>query len=81
MIKQLASKDLEDYLKKNPNGYCPDLSTGIVFSEKDKDLLNNDSLLLGKHILILDSQTYCPYCDKLKAVSYTHLTLPTILLV
>ena len=62
----LAEEYHQDYLKKNPNGYCPDLSTGIVFSEKDKDLLNNDSLLLGKHILILDSQTYCPYCDKLK---------------
>ena len=62
----LAEEYHQDYLKKNPNGYCPDLSTGIVFSEKDKNLLNNDSLLLGKHILILDSQTYCPYCNKLK---------------
>ena len=62
----LAEEYHQDYLKKNPNGYCPDLSTGIVFSKKDKNLLNNESLLLGKHILILDSQTYCPYCDKLK---------------
>tara|TARA_B100000524_G_scaffold182879_1_gene94266 strand:- start:7538 stop:8794 length:1257 start_codon:yes stop_codon:yes gene_type:complete len=62
----LAEEYHQDYLKKNPNGYCPDLSTGIVFSKKDKNLLNNDSLLLGKHILILDSQTYCPYCNKLK---------------
>ena len=56
----------QDYLKKNPNGYCPDLSTGIVFSDQEKNLLNNENLLVGKHILILDSQTYCPYCEKLK---------------
>ena len=62
----LAEDYHQDYLKKNPNGYCPDLSTGIVFSDKEKNLLNNDNLLVGKHILILDSQAYCPYCEKLK---------------
>ena len=56
----------QDYLQKNPNGYCPDLSTGIVFSTKQKDLLDNTNLLLGKQILILDAQSYCPYCEKLK---------------
>ena len=62
----LAEDYHQDYLKKNPNGYCPDLSTGIVFDEKEKDLLDNSNLVLGKHILILDSQGYCPYCEKLK---------------
>ncbi len=62
----LAEDYHQDYLKKNPNGYCPDLSTGIVFSKKPKDFLDNSSLLVGKHILILDSQSYCPYCEKLK---------------
>ena len=62
----IAEKYHQDYLKKNPNGYCPDLSTGIVFSDQEKNLLNNENLLVGKHILILDSQTYCPYCEKLK---------------
>ena len=56
----------QDYLQKNPNGYCPDLSTGIVFSTKQKYLLDNTNLLLGKQILILDAQSYCPYCEKLK---------------
>ena len=56
----------QDYLKKNPNGYCPDLSTGIVFNNNDKSLLDNEILLTGKQILILDSQNYCPYCEKLK---------------
>ena len=31
----------QDYLKKNPNGYCPDLSTGIVFNENQKNYLDN----------------------------------------
>ncbi len=56
----------QDYLKKNPNGYCPDLSTGIVFNDSTKTLLDNEILLTGKQILVLDSQNYCPYCEKLK---------------
>ena len=56
----------QDYLKKNPNGYCPDLSTGIVFNDNTKTLLDNEILLTGKQILVLDSQNYCPYCEKLK---------------
>ena len=62
----LAEDYHQDYLKKNPNGYCPDLSTGIVFLKKPKDFLDNSSLLIGKQIVILDSQSYCPYCEKLK---------------
>ena len=62
----LAENYHQDYLKKNPNGYCPDLSTGVVFNEKEKDILDNQDLLIGKQILILDSQNYCPYCEKLK---------------
>ena len=62
----IAEEYHQDYLKKNPNGYCPDLSTGIVFSTKQRDFLDNSNLLLGKQILILDAQSYCPYCEKLK---------------
>ena len=62
----IAEEYHQDYLKKNPNGYCPDLSTGIVFSTKQKDFLDNSNLLLGQQILILDAQSYCPYCEKLK---------------
>ena len=54
----------QDYLKKNPNGYCPDLSTGVVFNKKIKDPIDNTDLLSGKKILIIDSKDYCPYCDK-----------------
>ena len=38
----------------------------IVFDNKKKSLLDNSFLLAGKQILILDSQSYCPYCEKLK---------------
>ncbi len=62
----LAENYHQDYLKKNPNGYCPDLSTGVVFNKKEKDVLDNQDLLIGKQILILDSLNYCPYCEKLK---------------
>ena len=62
----IAEEYHQDYLKKNPNGYCPDLSTGIVFSTQQRDFLDNSNLLLGKQILILDAQSYCPYCEKLK---------------
>ena len=62
----LAEEYHQDYLKKNPNGYCPDLSTGIVFNDEEKIFEDNEYLLTGKQILVLDSQNYCPYCEKFK---------------
>ena len=62
----LAEEYHQDYLKKNPNGYCPDLSTGIVFNDIEKIFEDNEYLLSGKQILVLDSQNYCPYCEKFK---------------
>lgn len=57
----------QDYIKKNPNGYCPDHSTGVVFSTiKEKQDTDNSLLLEGKFILVIDSQDYCPYCEKFK---------------
>ena len=67
----------QDYLAKSANGYCPDHSTGVKFSEpnlqntssnplKANRNVNNEALLIGKHILILDSENYCPYCEKFK---------------
>ncbi|MGB1301100.1 MAG: peptide-methionine (S)-S-oxide reductase MsrA [Pseudoalteromonas tetraodonis] len=57
----------QNYLEKNPNGYCPDHSTGVVFTQSDKPKVDNTALLNGKQIVILDSQSYCPYCEKFKA--------------
>jgi len=83
-----AEKYHQDYIKKNPNGYCPDHSTGVTFNEYKKDIsdlqpwwaplhpikstlksfiepsVDNSSLLTGKHILVIVSDGYCPYCEK-----------------
>lgn len=56
----------QNYLAKNPNGYCPDHSTGVVFEKQQQEQINNKALLAGKHIVIIDSRDYCPYCEKLK---------------
>ncbi|KZN62035.1 hypothetical protein N473_21055 [Pseudoalteromonas luteoviolacea CPMOR-1] len=57
----------QNYLAKNPNGYCPDHSTGVTFEKKETKFVDNDVLKSGKHIVILDSRSYCPYCEKLKS--------------
>ncbi|NUZ09164.1 peptide-methionine (S)-S-oxide reductase MsrA [Pseudoalteromonas sp. McH1-7] len=56
----------QNYLAKNPNGYCPDHSTGVTFEKAEKAEVDNSLLLTGKHIVIIDSRSYCPYCEKLK---------------
>ncbi|NVK26304.1 MAG: peptide-methionine (S)-S-oxide reductase MsrA [Gammaproteobacteria bacterium] len=60
----------QDYIAKNPNGYCPDHSTGVTFSNSENNKgavtkLDNTALLQGKKIVIIDSE-FCPYCDKFK---------------
>ena len=60
----------QDYIAKNPNGYCPDHSTGVRFNPQPPAQVasvDNSALLKGKHILVIDSQSYCPYCEKFKA--------------
>ncbi|WP_240224968.1 peptide-methionine (S)-S-oxide reductase MsrA [Rheinheimera hassiensis] len=60
----------QDYIAKNPNGYCPDHSTGVRFANDNKPqtaAVDNSALLSGKHILVIDSENYCPYCEKFKA--------------
>ncbi|MEH8022066.1 peptide-methionine (S)-S-oxide reductase MsrA [Rheinheimera metallidurans] len=60
----------QNYLANNPNGYCPDHATGVRFANttvKKAAPTDNSSLLIGKHILVIDSENYCPYCEKFKA--------------
>lgn len=60
----------QDYIAKNPNGYCPDHSTGVRFSSDNNSqtaVVDNSALLSGKHILVIDAENYCPYCEKFKA--------------
>ena len=61
----LAEEYHQDYLKKNPDGYCPDNSTGVVFSKKNKKFESNEDLVVGKRILVLEAEG-CPYCYKLR---------------
>nr|WP_172439732.1 peptide-methionine (S)-S-oxide reductase MsrA [Pseudoalteromonas piscicida] len=61
-----AEEHHQNYLAKNPNGYCPDHSTGVTFEKIDKKKVDNTLLAKGKHIVIVDSRSYCPYCEKLK---------------
>ena len=56
----------QDYIKKNPNGYCPDHSTGVVFDKSEIPVIDNSILQEGKYILVIDSEDYCPYCEKFK---------------
>ena len=62
-----AEKYHQDYLVKNPNGYCPDHSTGTRFN-KNKELAKSDNSLLkrGKQIVIIEPEDFCPYCEQFK---------------
>ena len=58
-----AEKYHQDYIAKNPNGYCPDHSTGIKFAKKETvQIVDNSNLLSGKHIIVIEAEGYCPYC-------------------
>ncbi len=58
----------QDYLAKNPKGYCPDHSTGITFQTNPakKVTTDNTKLLTAKQIIVIESESYCPYCEKMK---------------
>ncbi len=68
----------QDYLAKNPNGYCPNHSTGVKFADKGmiKEKLSetyNEHLkgvvlkpLGGKEIIVIEADHYCPYCEAFK---------------
>ncbi|SEA47504.1 peptide methionine sulfoxide reductase msrA/msrB [Alkalimonas amylolytica] len=65
----------QDYLAKNPNGYCPDHATGVLFDNsepKQVTQVDNSLLLQGKHIVMIDAASYCPYCEKFKADVVAH---------
>ena len=59
----------QDYIAKNPNGYCPDHSTGVRFAKDNPiERKDNTELLKGKNIVVIEPQGYCPYCEKFKAL-------------
>lgn len=55
----------QDYLQKNPNGYCPIHATGVTFAEKTTTPTDNTALQSGKHIVVLEAP-HCPYCEQFK---------------
>lgn len=57
----------QDYLVKNPFGYCPDHSTGVKFdpSQNIVENVDNSALLKGKQIVVVEAE-HCPFCEKLK---------------
>ncbi len=59
----------QDYIAKNPNGYCPDHSTGVRFTQDNPiELKDNSELLYGKSIIVIEPEGYCPYCEKFKTL-------------
>ena len=63
-----AEKYHQDYIAKNPNGYCPDHSTGVRFARSDKSpAQDNSKIAQGKAIVVIEPEGYCPYCEKFKA--------------
>ena len=63
--KFYAAEDYhQDYLKKNPLGYCPNHTTGVKF---DNQKISVDTIepLGGKEIVVIDAEN-CPFCAKFK---------------
>jgi len=65
-----AEKYHQNYLAKNPNGYCPNHATGVKFEELKKTS-KYISPLGGKEIVVIDSE-HCGFCDKFKKNVSTH---------
>lgn len=53
----------QDYLKKNPFGYCPNHKTGVRFEEDHSKKYIKP--LGGKEIIVIDAPN-CPFCKKFK---------------
>ncbi len=64
----------QDYLQKNPSGYCPDHSTGIRFKDDKGEKATKAITAIddkvtpigGKEIIVIDATFDCPYCKKFK---------------
>ena len=55
----------QDYLKKNPIGYCPNHATGVKF-DSEKTIVDVITPLKGKEIIVIDALN-CVFCEKFKA--------------
>ncbi|MCF6244952.1 MAG: peptide-methionine (S)-S-oxide reductase MsrA [Sulfurovum sp.] len=62
----------QNYLEKNPLGYCPNHTTGVKFG--DAKIITNIktiSPLGGKEIVVIDAE-HCRFCEKFKAKVTDH---------
>jgi peptide methionine sulfoxide reductase msrA/msrB len=66
----------QDYLKKNPNGYCPNHATGVRF-ETTNSLHDVITPLGGKEIIVVDAKA-CQFCQRFKkdVLDHYNATLP-----
>ena len=60
----------QNYLAKNPFGYCPNHSTGVKFNN-EKINIDTISPLGGKEIVVIDAE-HCRFCEKFKAKVTDH---------
>ncbi len=60
----------QNYLEKNPRGYCPNHATGVKF-DNSKIALDFITPLNGKEILVIDA-LHCRFCEKFKAKVTNH---------
>lgn len=71
-LKQFYTAEVyhQNYLEKNPLGYCPNHATGVKFG---KIKINIDSIapLGGKEIIVIDA-LHCRFCEKFKAKVTDH---------
>ena len=72
----------QDYLVKNPNGYCPDHSTGVSFlNQSSSKIVKNDIIPLGgKEIIVIgpEIEGTCLFCIEFekKVTSKYNGTIP-----
>ncbi len=59
-----AEKYHQDYLAKNPNGYCPNHSSGVKFT-KVQQSKSKLTPLEKKEIIVIEAE-HCPFCEKFK---------------
>jgi len=77
-----AEANHQNYLARNPFGYCPNHATGVKFGNtKLKMQTETISPLGGKEIVIIDAE-HCRFCEKFKANVTDHyngsITLRTV---
>ncbi len=60
----------QNYLEKNPLGYCPNHATGVKFG-KTNIAVDTISPLGGKEIIVIDA-LHCKFCEKFKAKVTNH---------